>query len=367
LNDFIDTVVVGAGVIGLAIARAIAQRGRDVVVVERHSRKGEETSSRNSGVVHSGIYYPTASHKARFCVLGKTMLYEYCSRRDIPHQRCGKLLVAQEDQLPKLRALLETGRRNGVTDLEWLDATAARKLEPEVNCHSAVWSPSTGIIDVHAYMDSLQADIEAAGGTVVLKAEFMSARANADGFEITTRAGEESSTIDCRWLINAAGLNAPQILRRVDGYPSSRLRKGYLAKGNYFSCRGPSPFRHLVYPMPNEAGLGVHATLDLAGRTRFGPDVQWIDEVDYTIDASRSASFYDAIREYWPGLPDDALQADYTGIRPKISGPGEPAADFEIETEATHGIPGLVNLLGIESPGLTSSLAIGDHVGSLRG
>lgn len=365
MSDHVDAVVVGAGVIGLAAARALALQGKEVIVLERHSYAGAETSSRNSGVIHSGIYYPTDSTKAHLCLRGRAMLYGYCTTRNIPHKRCGKLIVAQRSQIPRLKALAETGSRNGVSDLEWLDADGARALEPDVRCAAALWSPSTGIIDVHAYLHALQADIESHGGVVVFGTEFESATVITSGFEIASRVGGESSVVCCRLLVNATGLGAPLLPSKVSGYPENLLRKPYYAKGNYFSIRGPSPFRHLVYPMPHEAGLGVHATLDLSGRTRFGPDVEWVSELTYEVDPSRGASFYAAIREYWPGLPDDALQPDFAGMRPKIVGPGEPTADFVIEGADAHGVPGLVNLLGIESPGLTSSLAIGEYVAGI--
>jgi L-2-hydroxyglutarate oxidase LhgO len=365
LSDHVDAIVVGAGIVGLAAARALALQGKDVIVLERRSYAGAETSSRNSGVIHSGIYYPAGSLKASLCVRGRAMLYEYCMTRDIPHKRCGKLIVAQESQVPRLRALAEAGSRNGVSDLQWLDAAGARALEPDVRCTAAIWSPSTGIVDVHDYLHALQADIEASGGVVIFGTEFESAAVIKSGFEVAARTDGESSVMCCRRLINAAGVGAPLLLSRISGYPQALLRKPYYAKGNYFSCRGASPFRHLVYPMPGEAGLGVHATLDLSGRTRFGPDVEWVSEIAYDVDPSRCASFYEAIREYWPGLPDDALQPDFAGIRPKITGPGEPAADFVIEGGDTHGVPGLVNLLGIESPGLTASLAIGERVAGI--
>jgi L-2-hydroxyglutarate oxidase LhgO len=365
LSEQFDVVVVGAGVVGLAVARALALQRKEVIVLERHERAGEETSARNSGVIHSGIYYPTSSSKARLCARGRTLLYDYCTARNVPHERCGKLIVAQDSQVPALRALAETGARNGVAELEWLDAAGVRRLEPAVRCAAALWSPVTGIVDVHAYIDALQADIESQGGVIVFGTEFEQATAVPGGFELVTRAGGDSSTVSCRQLVNAGGLAAPLLPAKIAGYPRHLLRKAYYAKGSYFSCRGPSPFRHLVYPLPNEAGLGVHATLDLSGRTRFGPDVEWVEQVDYSVDAGRGEAFYATIREYWPGLPDGSLQPDYAGVRPKIAGPGEAAADFVIEAADVHGVPGLINLLGIESPGLTSSLAIGEHVAGL--
>jgi L-2-hydroxyglutarate oxidase LhgO len=365
VSDSVDVVVIGAGVVGLAVARALAMQGRETIVLERHGREGEETSSRNSGVIHSGIYYPPGSLKARMCVRGRELLYEYCRARGIPHDQCGKLLVAQQSQVGKLHALVENGRRNGVHDLKWLEPSESSSLEPEVRCDAAVWCPSTGIVDAHELMSCLLADLEAHGGAVAFGTDFESARTNGNGFQVTSSSSGDESVIECRLLINSAGLSAPRILDRIVDYPAARRRTGYYAKGHYFSLRGASPFRHLVYPMPGEAGLGVHATLDLAGKTRFGPDVEWVQELDYQVDTARAASFYQAIREYWPGLPDGALQPDYSGIRPKLVGPGASAADFEIEGPEAHGLPGLINLLGIESPGLTSSLAIGEYVTTL--
>lgn len=356
--------VVGAGVVGLAVARALALAGREVIVVERHRLPGQETTSRNSGVIHSGIYYPKDSLKAKLCVRGRELLYDFCQARDIAHSRCGKVIVAQEAQVPGLKALEQKGLANGVTDLAWLSAAQVRELEPEVRCAAGLWSPSTGVIDVHEYVTTLIADLEAHGGTVVYGAELRDVAVTPGGFEVTVASNGSADAFDCRNLVNSAGLAAVDLLRRIRGYPERRLRRAYFAKGNYFACHGVRPFRHLVYPMPGDAGLGVHATLDLDGSTRFGPDVQWIDEPDYDVDATRAASFYAAIREYWPGMPDGCLQPGYAGVRPKLVGEGAAAADFVIEGSETHGMAGLVNLLGIESPGLTSSLALAEEVAS---
>lgn len=360
--ESIDALVVGAGVVGLACARAAARRGLSVVLVERHARAGEETSSRNSGVIHSGIYYPTASLKARLCVSGRERLYAYCSEREIPHRRCGKLVVAQAAQVDALRALAGKARANGVTDFELLNQDEAKELEPAVRCAAALHVPCTGIIDVHEYMQALEGDLAAADGVVAYGTEFLGTARHDDGFVARLRGAGEVSELRCRRLVNSAGLSAVALLECIEGYPLARGHRAWYAKGNYFSCRGTKPFRHLVYPMPTDAGLGVHATLDLDGRTRFGPDVEWVDAIAYEVDASREASFYASIREYLPGLPDGALEPAYAGVRPKRVGPGAAAADFLIEGPADHGIPGLVNLIGIESPGLTSSLAIGDEV-----
>jgi len=357
-----DALIVGAGVVGLACAAALARAGKSVIVAERHGRAGEETSSRNSGVIHSGIYYPTASLKARLCVAGRQRLYAYCEERDITHRRCGKLVVAQSDQVEALRALQRKAHDNDVADVELLTAPEARELEPAVRCAAALLSPSTGIIDVHEYMLALEADIEESQGILAFNTEFLHASIGHEGIVATLQSSGELTEIGCRYLVNSAGLGAVALLARIEGYPPDHGHRTYLAKGNYYSCGGLKPFRHLIYPMPNEASLGLHATLDLDGSTRFGPDVEWVDRIDYRVDGGREQGFYASIREYWPALPDGVLQPAYSGIRPKRVGPGEAAADFLIEGPEQHGVPGLVNLLGIESPGLTSSLAIGAEV-----
>jgi len=357
----IDAVVIGAGVVGLATARALATQGLEVLVVERRARPGEEISSRNSGVIHSGIYYPEGSLKARLCVRGRQLLYQYCAERQITYRRCGKLIVAQKNQETALQSLFQCGLTNGVTDLEWLSASDVAELEPEVSCAYALLSPSTGVLDVHEYLQSLHADIEAGGGIVLCNAAFESSSVRPDGFSTRISSDAEVSEIDSAVLVNAAGLNSVAVLDAIEGYAPHRHRM-FLAKGNYFAFQGRKPFRHLVYPMPNEAGLGVHATLDLDGSTRFGPDVEWMEHIDYSVDAARAEPFYAAIREYFPALADGSLQPAYAGIRPKLVPQGYKAGDFVIEGAAEHGIAGLVNLLGIESPGLTSSLAIAEHV-----
>lgn len=365
MTDHVEVLVIGGGVVGFAIARALALDGRETMVVERHDAIGQEISSRNSGVVHSGMYYPPGSLKARLCVRGRQLLYGYCSERGVPHRQCGKLIVAQTGETAALERLLSTGRRNGVSDLQWLGAEAVRELEPQLRCAAALWSPSTGIVDVHELMNSFEGDLANAGGSLALRTQFVAATARRDGLRARFRSGDEEFELDCGVLVNCGGLDAIGILEAIDGYPTAVKRRTRYAKGSYFTCLGPPVFRHLVYPMPNQAGLGVHATLDLSGRVRFGPDVEWVERVDYAVDGGRASSFYDAIRSYWPSLPDGALQADYSGIRPKLVGPGEPAADFLIEDASVHGVRGLVNLLGIESPGLTSSLAIGEYVREL--
>jgi len=362
MDNGADALIIGAGVVGLACARALAQRGLHVVVAERHAKAGQEASSRNSGVVHSGIYYPTASLKARLCVAGRDQLYTFCRERSIAHQRCGKLIVAQALQLEQLQALHKRALANGVSDLKYLTAADVKELEPAVRCTAALLSPSTGIIDVHEYMLALQADIEAAHGIVAFNTEFIHASRRGDQIVARLRSVDELAELGCRYMVNCTGLHAVDLLKRIEDYPNDRGHRSYYAKGNYFSCHGPKPFKHLVYPMPNEAGLGVHATFDLDGTTRFGPDVEWVDELDYRVDPARDRNFYAAIREYWPELPDDSLVPAYAGIRPKLVGAGQVAADFLIEGPSENGISGLINLLGIESPGLTSSLAIAEEV-----
>ncbi|HKQ80679.1 MAG TPA: NAD(P)/FAD-dependent oxidoreductase [Steroidobacteraceae bacterium] len=365
--DSVDIAIVGGGVVGLAIARAVAAKGFETVVLEQHPRVGEETTSRNSGVIHSGIYYPTSSLKTRLCVRGRELLYAYCLERGIDHRRCGKLIVAAEAQLPGLRALHRKAVDNGVADLVFVDERQVRELEPAVRCAAGLLSPSTGIIDVHGLLLALQGDFEAQGGITITNCRFMYADVQAGATRLLADGGGVAAELECKWLINSGGLHAPQLLRQIRGYPEERWRTSYFAKGNYFSCQGIRPFKRLVYPMPNNAGLGVHATLDLDGTTRFGPDVEWVDAPDYRVEASRAASFYEAIREYWPDIPSGCLQPAYAGVRPKLVGPSEVAGDFEVEGPAAHGIPGLINLLGIESPGLTSSMAIGEHVAAIIG
>ncbi len=358
----IECVVVGAGVVGLAVARALARSGREVIVVEAGEGIGGGISSRNSEVIHAGIYYPTGSLKAQLCVEGKQRLYAFCDEHGVDYQRLGKLIVATDDrECAALRVLLEQGRRNGVDDLQWLDAARARTLEPALSCVAALWSPSTGIIDSHALMLALQADAEAGGASVVLRTPLESVRCTGQGFELQL-GGVQPMTLSCRELINCAGLSAPPLASRIEGLAPQHVPTARLCKGSYFSLSGRAPFRHLVYPAPESAGLGVHMTLDLGGQARFGPDVEWVDHIDYRVDPRRSEGFYEAIRRYWPGLPDNSLQPAYSGIRPKINGPNEPAADFTISGPAEHGVPGLVNLFGIESPGLTSCLALADRV-----
>ncbi len=351
--DRVECIVIGAGVIGLSCARALAAAGREVIVVERNDLIGAETSSRNSEVIHAGIYYPTGSLKARLCVAGKQMLYSYCESRGIPHRRCGKMIVASGGaQIEVLEDYRRQAQANGVM-LSWLDERAVRELEPEVDATAGLLSESTGIIDSHAFMLSLQGELEAAGGAIAFNTEVRGLQAN-DRIIVVT----DALSLECRWLVNCAGLQAPDLARQLDpGAPQA-----HYARGHYFVYSGKAPFSRLVYPIAEPGGLGVHVTLDMAGQIKFGPDVMWLDEVDYTFDESRKASFVAAIRRYYPGLDPARLHPGYTGIRPKISGPGTPAADFRIDGPAVHGVAGLINLLGIESPGLTASLAIADVV-----
>lgn len=358
-----DAVVIGAGVVGLAIARALALEGRDVLVIERHGRIGEETSSRNSEVVHAGIYYPPGSLKAKLCVRGKELLYRYCRDRSIRHRRCGKLIVAaNETQRAELEAIQARGIASGVDDLEIVDRAQATKLQPGVVCTSALMSPSTGIVDSHELMTSFQGDLESAGGTVALRCEFLRGRVERNGFTLRVRSVGEPLDVRARTLINSAGLAAGNVAGHVDGLASRHVPRIRFAKGNYFIYRGKHPFRRLVYPVPEPGGLGVHVTLDLLDQARFGPDVQWIDAPDYSVDESRRDRFFEAIRSYWPEVSRNRLAPGYVGVRPKLIRPGDAPGDFVVQGPDAHGIPGLVNLFGIESPGLTSSLAIAEHV-----
>ena len=359
--DEVECVVAGAGVVGLATARALALAGHEVLVLDRAWTIGFETSSRNSEVIHSGIYYPKDSLKATTCVAGRRRLYAYCREHGVAHARLGKLIVASEEaELPALDRIAAAAKANGVDDVERLDASEAQRLEPEVRCVAALLSPSTGIVDSHALMLAYQGEAEAAGAVTVLRTPVLSGQVRGDGFELTT-GGDEPGVIRCRYLVNAAGLDAPALARAIEGIPGDTIPPSYFCRGVYFTLGGKTPFRRLVYPVPPAGGLGVHITLDLAGQARFGPDVEWISSVDYTVDPRRGEAFYAAVRRYWPGLRDGALQPGYAGIRPKISGPSEPAADFVVQGPEAHGIPGLVNLYGIESPGLTASLALADE------
>jgi L-2-hydroxyglutarate oxidase LhgO len=362
--DQMDCVVVGAGVVGLAVARALALQGREVMVLEAANAFGTGTSSRNSEVIHAGIYYAPGSLKARLCVQGRALLYDYCQARGISHRRCGKLLVATDQaQVAQLQGIAEQALRNGVADLAFLSADEAHQLEPALQCHAALLSPSTGIVDSHGLMLALLGDLENAGGVLALNSPLASARVGPSGLELQAADG---TRLQARTVVNAAGLQAPALAARFAGLDPQHVPTAYYAKGNYFTLATRAPFSHLIYPVPQAAGLGVHLTLDLGGQAKFGPDVQWVDNPDdLTVDPARGDGFYAEVRKYWPGLQDGALLPGYAGIRPKISAPGEPACDFVIQGPRDHGVPGLVNLFGIESPGLTSCLAIGEWVAAL--
>jgi L-2-hydroxyglutarate oxidase LhgO len=361
----VDCVVIGAGVVGLAVARQLALAGREVIVLEAQSMIGTETSSRNSEVIHAGIYYPTGSLKATSCVAGKQKLYPYCAEHGVPHRRCGKLIVATDaGQLEELENIRRKAHANGVTDVTHVTSVDVLAMEPEVHCVAALHSPSTGIIDSHALMVAYLRDAERAGAQLALKCRLTKGVVRAKGIELHV---DGSEPILAAVVVNSAGLRAPSVARRIDGYPAELAPSELYAKGSYYSLAKGSPFARLVYPVPEPGGLGVHVTLDLDGRTRFGPDVEWTDRIDYTIDPHRAERFYEAIRRYWPGLIDGALEPDFAGIRPKISAKGAPAADFMVQGSQEHGVEGLVHLFGIESPGLTASLPLADAVmGRLR-
>jgi L-2-hydroxyglutarate oxidase LhgO len=365
--DEIDCVVIGAGVVGLAVARALARSGRETVIVEKETLIGSGVSSRNSEVIHAGIYYPRDSLKARLCVAGKTRLYDYCAGHGVEHARCGKLIVAtSEDQAAELEAIQRAAEANGVNDLVWLSAAEARRLEPQLSAVAALLSPSTGIIDSHGYMLSLQGDADDAGAVVAFRTEISRGAVEGNKVILWTK-GEAEPALSARLVVNAAGIFARDVAAWIEGFPAAHIPQGWFAKGNYFSLAGRSPFGRLVYPVPEPGGLGVHLTIDLAGQARFGPDVEWLQGsdpsvFDYDVDPHRADRFYAAIRAYWPALRDGDLTPAYSGIRPKLSGPGQPAADFVISGPLVHGVPGIINLFGIESPGLTASLAIADEV-----
>ena len=363
--DHTDAFVIGAGVIGLAVARSLALAGRDVVILEAAEAIGTGTSSRNSEVIHAGIYYPPGSLKASLCVSGREQLYEFIAERGIAHRRCGKLIVATAwQQQAQLEALLGQAEANGVHDLAWLSQAELRNEEPALNGVLALRSPSTGIVDSHQLMLALQGDAEDRGTMIAFNAPVQRGQVTGAGIELTV-GGIESTTVGAHTVVNCAGLAAQSVASSIEGFPRDKVPPCYFCKGNYFALSGRTPFSHLIYPVPEAAGLGVHLTLDLAGQARFGPDVEWVDRVDYDVDPKRSEGFYEAIRRYWPALADGALVPAYAGIRPKIQAPGEPAKDFMIQGPRDHGIAGLVNLFGIESPGLTAALSIAEHVATL--
>jgi L-2-hydroxyglutarate oxidase LhgO len=358
----VDCAVVGAGVIGLAIARRVAMSGRSVVIIEREKSIGSGISSRNSEVIHAGIYYDTGSLKAELCLKGREDLYAYCAARDIEHRRCGKLIVATDsDQRPKLEAIAKKAAANGVEDLRLIDAAEAKQREPYLHCHAALHSPSTGIIDSHMYMLSLLADAEEHGATIAYGSKITSLRAHADGIEISVGT-DVDPVVKAGVVVNAAGLHAHELAGGIADFPLAHVPNVRFAKGTYFVLGGRAPFTQLIYPLPEPGGLGVHLTLDLAGAARFGPDVEWIGELNYDVRPERAEGFYASIRRFWPQLAEGQLHPGYSGIRPKLSKPGEPAADFLISGPSQHGVPGIINLFGIESPGLTASLALADRV-----
>ena len=357
-----QVLVIGAGVVGLAAARAAARAGHDVVVAEKTGGIGNGVSSRNSEVIHAGLYYPPGSLRARHCVNGRHMLYDFCAAHGVPHRKCGKLVVAANDaELERVTAIAAQGTTNGAEGLEIIDGKAARALEPQLQCRGAMRSPETGILDVHGYMLALQGDLEDAGGAIAFNTPVEGA-ARKNGQWAVRFGGADADTALFDAIINCAGLGAQDVARGIEEYPAIRVPRQVLAKGNYFTFTGKPAFTRLIYPTPMPGGLGVHVTLDLAGRMRFGPDVEWIEHEDYEVDPRRADIFYERIRTYWPSLPDDSLAPDYAGIRPKLTGKGDSAADFMIDAPAQHGLPGLIQLFGIESPGLTSSLSLAEEV-----
>lgn len=363
----VECIVIGAGVIGLAVARQLTRAGREVVVVEAAARIGTEMSSHNSEVIHAGIYYPRDSLKARSCVAGRKALYAYCAEHGVAHRKLGKLIVATgEEEVERLQGLRAGAAMNGVTDLVSLDAAAAREMEPALRCLAALHSPSTGIIDGHALMLSLQGAAEDLGAAIAFNSPVLGGSVEGDG--ITLRiGGGEPMTLKARTVVNATGLKAQEVAKSLSGLPRSSIPTLYLAKGNYFTLRGRSPFSKLIYPLPDCAGLGIHLTLDMGGQARFGPDVEWVGEADHDVDRRRGDAFYGAIRRYFPDLADGALQPGYAGVRPKLHGPGGAAQDFVVQGSRDHGVPGLVNFYGIESPGLTAIFPLAEHAVRLLG
>ncbi|MES2633829.1 MAG: NAD(P)/FAD-dependent oxidoreductase [Pseudomonadota bacterium] len=367
--DRIDALVIGAGAVGLAVGRALALAGREVIVAESQTAIGQGVSSRNSEVIHAGLYYAPGSIKARVCVRGKELLYEFCRSHGVSHSNCGKLVVAtSESQIAALRTLQQRAAASGVP-VEWLDGAQARALEPALHCVAALSSPTTGIVDSHGFMLALQGDLENAGGMVALGSPVESAVLGTGGRPHVVRMAD-GSEIEAALLVNSASLHACALAQRFEGLAPQHIPKETFAKGSYYSLAGRAPFSHLIYPAPADAWLGVHLTLDLGGQAKFGPDLEWLgtrdpDALDYAVDIRRADSFYAEVRRYWPGLPDGALQPSYSGVRPKIYGPGEAAPDFRIDGPGVHGVGGLVNLFGIESPGLTSALAIAQDVAAL--
>lgn len=363
--DHIDSIVIGAGIVGLAIARRLAQAGREVIVLESEDAPGTVTSARNSGVIHAGVYYHPGGLKAQLCVKGRDLLYAYAADRGIGHKNCGKLIVAtSDDQIPKLREWKNIAEQNGLQGLQIIAPSAARALEPEVFCTAALHVPMTGIIDVHDYLKALEGDAEGAGAMIALRSRVVRGEVTKDGFVLDID-GAAPMQISCKTLINAAGLGAQEFAHTLRGLDATTIPPQVLAKGNYFSLTGKQPFSMLIYPLPVLGSSGLHATCDLAGRVHFGPDVEWVDKIDYSVDPARVTAFEEAVRRYWPALPDGTLQPDYCGIRPKIARGSPHDTDFLVQDSRMHKIRHLINLYGIESPGLTSSLALADYVAEL--
>jgi len=365
MTERVECIVIGAGVVGLAVARAVALSGREVVVLEKADIIGSETSSRHSEVIHAGIYYPQNSLKAEFCVAGKKAMYAFCDDHGVAYNQCGKLIVAtDEEQLPELERLKSNAAANGVEDLEWMTPAQVTELEPAVFCVGALLSPSTGILDSHGYMLALQGDAEAAGAMIAFMTPVTGGQVMNDGIRVDC-GGDAPMSLTADLVINSAGLWAQSVAATIAGIPAETVPPTFYCKGNYYTLSGKPPFRRPIYPVPEKAGLGVHVTVDLGGQVRFGPDVEWVDRIDYDVDPARADKFYAAVRKYYPGLEDGAIQPGYSGIRPKIQAPDEAARDFVIQGPDDHGIPGLINLYGIESPGMTSSLAIADYARKL--
>jgi len=362
MTDAVECVVVGAGVVGLAVARTLALSGHEVMVLEQEPGIGAHTSSRNSEVIHAGLYYKKGSMRAHLFPRARDLLYAYCAEHGVPHRRLGKLVVARtDDEVAPLRAHMAAALAAGVDDVRWLEPGEARTLEPNLQCRAAYLSPSSGIVDSHALMLSYRGELEGAGGMVVLRSPVTGGRVTANGFVLDV-GGAEPTEVECRLLINCAGLGAPELAGRIAGILPKTVPPAYFRRGVYFTVTGPPPFHRLIYPVHGKTGLDIHAVVDLAGRVRFGPDTEWIDRIDYSVDPRRAEHFYPAVRSFWPDLPDGALQPGYAGIRPTISGPGEQSLDYQIRGPDIHGVPGLINLFGIESPGLTASLGIGEYV-----
>ena len=363
--ESVDAVVIGAGVVGLAISRELALRGYETVILEASPAFGAGASSRNSEVIHAGLYYPPGSLRSRLCIAGRDRLYEFCRERGVAHRQLGKLIVAERGELARLEELARNGRANGV-ELEWLDAAACRALEPELACAAALHSPLSGIVDAHGLMLALLAEAESRGATLVCRSRVTRLVPAIRGISVAVNG--EAPALRAGWLVNSAGVEAPAVAGLIEGFPPQHIPRTFFSKGNYFSLRGRAPFQRLIYPIPEPGGLGIHLTLDLAGRARFGPDVQWsADASGLEVDPGRGQRFYAAVRRYWPALADGALEPAYAGLRARIYGPAQPAADFRIDDTARHGMPGVVNLFGIESPGLTASLALASETVSRMG